>query len=591
MVKMMTYSEANQVLGSSLTPNNKCLCKSIAIASGADESLLTSYNSNRLVPASAVQPAQHDVVEQFFVDDNGNLVKELTKIVSIIATEAIYKTVVTVNGEIYKPEQIEFAKFPYNDYYKDTDKWTDPDEMYSWGQSSPLEAEYDSETGIFTHTVKFREQSIGDHIECSTKNVVRYPEGGLWEDLDISITFRRDTDPSPLVNPNTINVLYSDVAKHTVNVLMSSRWDISPKQGVFTMLESSDFREADDSYYQYGEGSFTIQATSENNTGQDRTDTYSIVDRDENTVILTFTQTKDSFLYYTIRFLDDDGTVLSTQSVEEGTMPTAPSDPTKEDYNFSGWSPTVAVATQNQDYTATYTQKPYQVLFRDDSQFGGTLLSEHYYNEGETPVAPEVPEHEGYTHDGWIPAVVNVSANATYYATYQGEQPTEYTIRFLGYDGTVLKTQQCESGTTPTAPLAPFRPGYTFVGWTPSVGPATQDQDYTATYVEDSSTAKVNVQITNSTGQVVHVNDIVSVAGSRESEFWFDNVQINNGSTYTKNDFDYYDEGNTINTVYAEYSKGSSGTYQRVEIPSADWYCTMGTELSDGDTLYVTLRS
>ena len=55
MLKMMTYSEANAVLGSSLSPNNYCICKSTAISNGADSSPLSSFASNRLVPASAVR--------------------------------------------------------------------------------------------------------------------------------------------------------------------------------------------------------------------------------------------------------------------------------------------------------------------------------------------------------------------------------------------------------------------------------------------------------------------------------------------------------------------------------------------------------
>ena len=40
--------------------------------------------------------------------------------------------------------------------------------------------------------------------------------------------------------------------------------------------------------------------------------------------------------YYTVTFKDWDGTVLSTQSVLEGTAATAPADPTREGYTFTG---------------------------------------------------------------------------------------------------------------------------------------------------------------------------------------------------------------------------------------------------------------
>lgn len=65
MKKMMTYTEANQVLGSSLSPNNYCICKQTAIENGADTTPLTTFEYNRLVPASAVskqdQPLQYHI--------------------------------------------------------------------------------------------------------------------------------------------------------------------------------------------------------------------------------------------------------------------------------------------------------------------------------------------------------------------------------------------------------------------------------------------------------------------------------------------------------------------------------------------------
>ena len=67
MLKMMTYSEANSILGSSLTPTNRCLTKSVAISAGAAETPLADFTSNRLVPATKVEPtgSKYNIV---FVD-------------------------------------------------------------------------------------------------------------------------------------------------------------------------------------------------------------------------------------------------------------------------------------------------------------------------------------------------------------------------------------------------------------------------------------------------------------------------------------------------------------------------------------------
>lgn len=65
--------------------------------------------------------------------------------------------------------------------------------------------------------------------------------------------------------------------------------------------------------------------------------------------------------YYTIRFLNWDGTVLQSSQVKEGELPsytgTTPVRPADEQYtySFSGWSPVIATATADADYTAQFT--------------------------------------------------------------------------------------------------------------------------------------------------------------------------------------------------------------------------------------------
>ena len=65
--------------------------------------------------------------------------------------------------------------------------------------------------------------------------------------------------------------------------------------------------------------------------------------------------------YYTIRFLNYDGTELQSTQVKEGDLPAytgaTPTKPEDENYTytFSGWSPTIVAATANADYTAQFT--------------------------------------------------------------------------------------------------------------------------------------------------------------------------------------------------------------------------------------------
>ncbi|MBQ6874245.1 MAG: hypothetical protein IJO24_08145, partial [Clostridia bacterium] len=64
--------------------------------------------------------------------------------------------------------------------------------------------------------------------------------------------------------------------------------------------------------------------------------------------------------YYTVTFKDWDGTVLSTQTVEEGTAATAPENPSRDyddnnHYAFASWDKSFSNITADTEVTATYT--------------------------------------------------------------------------------------------------------------------------------------------------------------------------------------------------------------------------------------------
>ena len=70
---MMSYKEANQILGSSLTPNHRCIAKRTALENDAQSEPLIPFRYNRLVPVSAVKKKTitfHIVL----LDENGNVI-------------------------------------------------------------------------------------------------------------------------------------------------------------------------------------------------------------------------------------------------------------------------------------------------------------------------------------------------------------------------------------------------------------------------------------------------------------------------------------------------------------------------------------
>ena len=58
---------------------------------------------------------------------------------------------------------------------------------------------------------------------------------------------------------------------------------------------------------------------------------------------------------YTVTFKDHDGTVLKTETVEEGKAATAPADPKRENFTFAGWDKSFKKITSDLVVTATYT--------------------------------------------------------------------------------------------------------------------------------------------------------------------------------------------------------------------------------------------
>ncbi len=221
------------------------------------------------------------------------------------------------------------------------------------------------------------------------------------------------------------------------------------------------------------------------------------------TVTATYTKTLNK---YTVTFVNWDGTEISSQEVEYGSAATAPKDPTREGteeitYTFAGWDKDFSNITGDTVVTATYTASGsvYTVTFVN---YDGTVLKTETVSYGLGATAPEDPTRDGdaqysYTFAGWDKSFDAVTADITVTATYVTSTNT-YTVTFVNYDGSVLKTQQVAYGSAATAPVNPTRPTtsqyiFTFDGWDKDYSYITGDLTVKATY-----TAKVNSSGTSS---------------------------------------------------------------------------------------------
>ena len=181
---------------------------------------------------------------------------------------------------------------------------------------------------------------------------------------------------------------------------------------------------------------------------------------------------------YTVKWLDEDGSVLDTEEYEYNAVPSykkgTPTKASTEDtvYTFDGWNPEIVPVTESTEYTATYkdSARKYIVKWLDED---GSLLREDTVEYGTMPNYGANPTKAAdaqytYTFKGWTPEVETVTGDATYQATYTKEA-NSYT---LTYD---LDGGAWENDTTYTYPKKyneevevkadPTKEGYTFVGW------------------------------------------------------------------------------------------------------------------------------
>ena len=165
--------------------------------------------------------------------------------------------------------------------------------------------------------------------------------------------------------------------------------------------------------------------------------------------------------YFTVTFQDWNGDVLKTQTVTEHGSATPPADPFRPGYIFTGWDASFDDITADMTITAKYrTIGTYSVVFKN---YDDTVLKTEYVLEGGTATAPEVPEREGYNFSGWNVPFDYVLSNLI--TTAQFAPKVYHTVRFLDWDGEDLKTEQVEHGHSATVPESPVRDGYRFVGW------------------------------------------------------------------------------------------------------------------------------
>ena len=209
---------------------------------------------------------------------------------------------------------------------------------------------------------------------------------------------------------------------------------------------------------------------------------------------------------YTIRFCNENGAVLETKQVMNGTMPVydgaAPTkEPTAEfTYTFAGWDKTIAEASGDATYKAVFTptKRQYTITWLNED---GSEIDHQTLEYGATPThadpTKEATAEYTYTFSGWDKTIAAVTGDATYKAVFNSSK-NSYIITWLNEDGSEIDHQTLEYGTTPThadpakEPTAEYT--YVFAGWDNTPVTVTGAATYRATFTSTKRTYTITWQ-------------------------------------------------------------------------------------------------
>jgi uncharacterized repeat protein (TIGR02543 family) len=288
--------------------------------------------------------------------------------------------------------------------------------------------------------------------------------------------------------PNPINVILEPT--ETISVLVRDQYQNNIKTGTETVTADIDLG---------NDGSVDQDNVSLDDPDQDGnyTTTYNptevgtdliITQVNASTVIHDNDGTSDGNLYvnvtvstYTVIFQDWDNTILKTETVNHGSDATAPTDPTRTGYTFSGWDNSFTNVTADITVTAQYTINTYTVTFDKnggDTEADPTTKIAVYNTTIDS--LPTAPTKASYAFSGWntqadgagdaFTAATLVTENITVYAIWTAIN--QYTLTYTAnQNGTILgeSSQIVNEGENGKEVEAVPNEGYHFTSWSDGV--------------------------------------------------------------------------------------------------------------------------
>ena len=236
-----------------------------------------------------------------------------------------------------------------------------------------------------------------------------------------------------------------------------------------------------------------------------------------------YAQFKSDINTYTIIWKID--TREETESYKFGDTPAYKGDtPTKSStvyytYEFMGWSPTVAVVTNDATYEAQFNEEDRYYTYKFCLNYACTEVYEtgkvKYNTLISVPSVKPTKDPDNlyeYKFSDWYEkssgksvstysSLLRIKANTSYYCAWQ-KTNTSFTMTFYTDTTTVYQTIKKQWGQSVTLPTNPTKTGATFMGWSPDV-PSTMPSENTS-YYAIWSTSSNKLTVTNNASNVTY---------------------------------------------------------------------------------------
>lgn len=196
----------------------------------------------------------------------------------------------------------------------------------------------------------------------------------------------------------------------------------------------------------------------------------------------------------------DGDSEYAKQVLPSGTLATRPDAPAATPgYTFGGWNKADGTAwdyasDKVTDNITLYAKWAANTYTITFDTVGGSEIAPITQDYGTVITAPEAPTREGYTFIGWDKEIPTTMPTENMTVTAQWEI-NQYTITFDTNGGSEIAPITQDYGTAITVPADPTREGYTFMGW---------DQEIPTTMPAENITLKARWKdIEKSTGEIV----------------------------------------------------------------------------------------